>query len=46
MRCHCRKIKVYLSNICPILQKKKKIENNKEKKKNTEKTVENVLKGR
>lgn len=25
---------------------KKKIENNKEKKKNTEKTVENVLKGR
>ena len=30
----------------PNSAKKKKIENNKEKKKNIEKTVENVLKGR
>lgn len=34
MRCHCQKIKVCLSKICPILQNKtnKKIKNNKEKK--------------
>lgn len=47
MRCHCQKIKVCLSKICPILQNKtKKKLKIIRKKKITGNAVENVLKWR